>query len=63
MSVAAFLVMCLALIVVMLVRSREVALWQVIVIGLFGFYLARTELAGPISAAVLWVVSGLTHTY
>jgi hypothetical protein len=34
----------------------------VILVGLLGFYLARTHLADPIAAAVTWTVRGLTHT-
>jgi len=61
-SLAALVVMFLFVIVAMLLRSRELALWQVVVVGLFGFYLARTDLGPPIASAVVWIVTGLTHT-
>jgi len=60
--VTGLVVTFLGLVSVMLVRSREVALWQVLAIGLFGFYLSWTPFAEPIETAVQWLVSGLTHT-
>jgi uncharacterized membrane protein YccC len=62
MSIGAVIFALLVVVVIMLVRSREVALWQVLVIALFGFYLARSSLAGPIGSAVVWLVTGLTHS-
>ncbi|MER7704661.1 hypothetical protein ABTX81_17430 [Kitasatospora sp. NPDC097605] len=52
----------LFVIVVMMVRSRELKIWQVILVAVFGFFLARTNLADPIEAAVRWFVTGLTHS-
>jgi len=49
------------LIALMLVRSREVRIWQAVTFALFGFYLSWTPLETPIMSAVLWLVSGLTH--
>ncbi|WP_370151921.1 hypothetical protein [Streptacidiphilus sp. EB129] len=56
------LVAFLAVVVFLLVRSGELRAWQVVLVALFGFYLARTHLADPIAAAVTWIVQGLTHT-
>ena len=61
--VALPLVAFLGVVVFLLVRSGELRVWQVVVVGLLGFYLARTHLADPIAGAVAWIVSGLTHTY
>jgi hypothetical protein len=55
-------VMLLFLVTALLVRSGELRLWHVIVTGLLGFFLARTDLAAPITATVVWIVTGLTHT-
>ncbi|WP_280725496.1 hypothetical protein [Kitasatospora sp. MAA4] len=52
----------LAVVVFLMVRSRELRAWQAVVVGLFGFYLAQTHLADPIAATVTWLVNGLTHT-
>jgi hypothetical protein len=57
------LVFFLGVIVFMLIRSGELPAWQVVLVALFGFYLARTHLADPIGSAVAWIVAGLTHTY
>ena len=62
MSLAASMVTGLLVVVVLLVRSRELRIWHVVLVGLLGFYLARTSLATPIDAAVMWLLSGLTHT-
>ncbi|TDU05847.1 hypothetical protein EDD99_4383 [Streptomyces sp. 846.5] len=62
MTVALPLVAFLAIVVFLLVRSGDLPIWQVILVGLLGFYLARTHLADPIAAAVTWIVRGLTHT-
>lgn len=63
MTLALPLVAFLGVVVVLLVRSGELRAWQVVLTGLFGFYLAPTHLADPIAAAVTWFVAGLTHTY
>ncbi|MFJ6217359.1 hypothetical protein ACIQGZ_29100 [Streptomyces sp. NPDC092296] len=56
------LVALLAILVFVLVRAGELRIWQVVLVGLFGFYLDRTHLADPIASAVTWLVAGLTHT-
>ncbi|MGC0311954.1 hypothetical protein [Kitasatospora acidiphila] len=62
MTVGIPLVALLGIIIYLLVRSGELRTWHVILTGVFGFYMARTHLADPIGAAVVWVVIGLTHT-
>ncbi|MHA6761655.1 hypothetical protein [Streptacidiphilus sp. PAMC 29251] len=62
MTMALPLVAFFAVVVFLLVRSGELRVWQVVLVGLFGFYLDRTHLADPIAAAVTWTVRGLTHT-
>ena len=57
------LVAFLAVVVLLLMRSGELRTWHVVLVGLLGFYLARTHLADPIAVAVAWLVAGLTHTY
>ncbi|MFF8773802.1 hypothetical protein [Kitasatospora sp. NPDC015120] len=52
----------LFVIVVMMVRSRELRIWQAVLVAVFGFFLARTNLADPVEAAVRWFVTGLTHS-
>lgn len=49
------LVIVLAIITVMLVRSSEVKWWQATAIGLMGFYLAMT----PMGYMVMWLVNGI----
>ncbi len=62
MNLALPLTAFLFVIVVLMVRSRELKIWQVILVAVFGFFLARTNLADPIEAAVRWFVTGLTHS-
>jgi hypothetical protein len=62
MTLALPLVIFLGIVVVLLIRSRDLAIWHVLIVGLFGFYLARTHLADSIAGAVSWIVTGLTHT-
>ncbi|MBV6698498.1 MULTISPECIES: hypothetical protein [Kitasatospora] len=52
----------LFVIVVLQIRSGELKIWQTILVGVLGFYLAQTHLADPIAAAVTWFVTGLTHS-
>ena len=56
------LVLFLSVIVFLLVRSRELRVWQLVLVGLWGFYMARTHWADPIVGAVTWFVAGLFHT-
>lgn len=62
MNVPLPLVSFLAILVFLLVRSGALHIWQVVLVGLFGFYLDHTHLADPIASAITWLVTGLTHT-
>ncbi|SDT78356.1 hypothetical protein SAMN05216371_5702 [Streptomyces sp. TLI_053] len=62
MNVALPLTAFLAVVVALLIRSRELKIWHVILVGVFGFFLAQTHLADPIGDAVRWLVTGLTHS-
>ncbi|GAA1982195.1 hypothetical protein [Kitasatospora viridis] len=62
MTVDIPLVFVLGIFIYLLVRSGELRTWHVVLVGVFGFYLAHSHLADPISAGVGWVVTGLTHT-
>ncbi|WP_432096307.1 hypothetical protein [Streptomyces sp. bgisy100] len=52
-------VILLSIVVVMLVRSGEIRAWQMIVLGLWGFYLAMTPLANFIA----WAVNELSDPF
>lgn len=41
-------VVLLGLVIFLILRSGELTWWQVVLVGLFGFYLDRTGLAAPI---------------
>ncbi|MGW2545027.1 hypothetical protein ACWC5I_30160 [Kitasatospora sp. NPDC001574] len=62
MNMALPLVAFLFIVVALLVRSGEQKVWQVILLTVFGFFLAKTNLADPIEAAVRWMVNGLLHS-
>ena len=51
----------LAVVVIMLVRSREVSIWQVIMITVFGYYLWFTPASGLVLSIVQGVVAGFVH--
>lgn len=53
------LVFVFGLLVFMLVRAGELRVWQVCVVGLFGFYLAQSALAPAISSLVASLVFAL----
>lgn len=56
------LVAVFGLVTVLLVRGRELPLWQAVVVGLFGYYLAESSVSGSISATVDWLLRGFLHT-
>ncbi|MYW03056.1 hypothetical protein [Streptomyces sp. SID3343] len=56
------MVVIFGLIVFMLVRAGELRVWQVCVVGLFGFYLAQSSLAPSITALVGSLLGALFHT-
>ncbi|MEU0937219.1 hypothetical protein [Embleya sp. NPDC005971] len=55
------LIIVFALVVFMLVRAGELRVWQVVVVSLFGFYLAQTTLAPSISALVASLAAVVFH--
>ncbi|TDU06490.1 hypothetical protein EDD99_5049 [Streptomyces sp. 846.5] len=59
MSVALPMVALLGLVVFLLLRSGELRWWQVVLVGLLGFYLDRTHLSDPIAAFVSSLASSL----
>ncbi|MFG3227577.1 hypothetical protein ACGF07_22715 [Kitasatospora sp. NPDC048194] len=52
----------LALVTYLLVRSGELKVWHVLLVGVLGIYLDRIGWADPVVYAVTWLVQGLTHT-
>lgn len=56
------LVVVFGLVSVLLVRGRDVRLWEAVVLGLFGYYLAASPVGGSISTAVDWLLGGFLHT-
>ncbi|MFF2080942.1 hypothetical protein ACFVXG_40015 [Kitasatospora sp. NPDC058162] len=62
MGAALILAAVLALVTYLLVRSGELKLWHVLLVGVLGIYLDRIGWADPVVYAVTWLVQGLTHT-
>jgi hypothetical protein len=56
------LVAVFGLLSVLLVRGRDVRVWEAVVIGLFGYYLAESPVSHSISATVEWLLHGFLHT-
>ena len=56
------LVAVFGLLSVLLIRGRDVRVWEAVVIGLFGYYLAESPVSDSISAAVEWLLHGFLHT-
>ncbi|MEU3600610.1 hypothetical protein ABZ714_18105 [Streptomyces sp. NPDC006798] len=50
------------IVTVLLVRSRDVKVWQAVAIGLFGIYLGQTPVIFTVDSVVTWAVSGFTGT-
>ncbi|MEU3598986.1 hypothetical protein ABZ714_09690 [Streptomyces sp. NPDC006798] len=50
------------IVTVLLVRSRDVKVWQAVSIGLFGIYLGQTPVVFTVDSVVTWAVSGFTGT-
>lgn len=61
MTLAIPLVMLLGLIVWLLHRDDGLRVWQSVIIGLFGFYLADSGVGGLINGAVSHLLRGLSH--
>ncbi|MFE4392518.1 MULTISPECIES: hypothetical protein [Streptomycetaceae] len=62
MAAALILTAVLALVTYLLVRSGELKIWHVVLVGVLGIYLDRIGWADPVVYAVTWLVQGLTHT-
>lgn len=56
------LVAVFGLVTVLLVRGRDMPAWQAAVVGLFGYYLAKSPVSGDVSASVDWLLRGFLHT-
>lgn len=56
------LVVVFGLVSVLLVRGRDVRVWEAVVLVLFGYYLATSPVSGSISATVNWALRGFLHT-
>jgi hypothetical protein len=55
-DVALPLVLLLGIVVLLLHRAREVRVFHLLVIGLFGFFLGSTFFAGPIRSVLGWLL-------
>lgn len=53
----------LAAVTLMLVRGREVAIWQAVVIGAFGYYLAKAPFAAPFLSDLALIIHVLTNSH
>ncbi|MFF9640529.1 hypothetical protein [Kitasatospora aureofaciens] len=62
MGAAIVLAAVLALVTYLLIRSGELKIWHVLLVGVLGIYLDRIGWADPVVYAVTWLVQGLTHT-
>lgn len=62
MGAALILAAVLALVTYLLIRSGELRIWHVLLVGVLGIYLDRVGWADPVVYAVTWLVQGLTHT-
>ncbi|MBX9396178.1 hypothetical protein K4749_21910 [Streptomyces sp. TRM72054] len=58
---AVSLVVVFGIITFLLVRSRDVRIWEAACIALFGLYLGQTPVSLTINGFVTWFVSGFSH--
>ncbi|WP_406480148.1 hypothetical protein [Streptomyces sp. NBC_01615] len=58
---AVSLVVFFGIITILLVRSRDVRVWEAICIALFGMYLGQTPVSLTINGLLTWVLSGFSH--
>ncbi|WUH93520.1 hypothetical protein OG900_27705 [Streptomyces sp. NBC_00433] len=56
------LVAVFGLVSALLVRGRDVRIWEAVVLALFGYYLAESPVSGDVSAGVEWLLRGFLHT-
>jgi intracellular septation protein A len=57
------LVFVFGVLTLMLHRSREIRAFHLLVIGLFGFFLAETGVAGLIRSVISWLIAGFFHQH
>lgn len=55
------LVVVFGIITVLLVRARDVRVWEAVCIGLFGVYLGQTPVIFTINGLVTWLFNGFSH--
>ncbi|MGP4084013.1 hypothetical protein [Streptomyces sp. KR55] len=58
---AVSLVVVFGIITFLLIRSRDVRIWEAACITLFGLYLGQTPVSLTINGFVTWFVSGFSH--
>ncbi|MEU1194717.1 hypothetical protein ABZ446_00640 [Streptomyces sp. NPDC005813] len=58
---AVSLVVLFGIITVLLVRSRDVRIWEAACIALFGMYLGQTPVSLTINGFMTWILSGFAH--
>jgi hypothetical protein len=46
----------------LLVRGRDVRIWEAVVIALFGYYLAASPVSDSVASTVQWILRGFLHT-
>lgn len=56
------LVVVFGLVTVLLVRSRDVRIWEAVVIALFSYYLAASPVSDSVASTVQWALRGFLHT-
>ncbi len=63
MSESTVVELFLGVVVVMLLRAREVGVWQALVVGLFGYYLARSTFFAPVLSDIGLIIGVLTNRH
>jgi hypothetical protein len=55
------LVVVFGIITVLLVRARDVRIWEAVCIGLFGVYIGQTPVIFTIDGLVTWIFNGFSN--
>ncbi|MFE2534711.1 MULTISPECIES: hypothetical protein [unclassified Streptomyces] len=58
---AVSLVLLFGVITFLLVRSRDVRIWEAACIALFGMYLGQTPVSLTINGFMTWILTGFAH--
>ncbi|MEU4172804.1 hypothetical protein AB0F46_38695 [Streptomyces sp. NPDC026665] len=58
---AVSLVLLFGVITFLLVRSRDVRVWEAACIALFGMYLGQTPVSLTINGFMTWILTGFAH--